>query len=64
MYLSMIDKHIIFIKSQGNVFNDATCLNTNACSCYGDVLMNLNILDAWCNGINNIIYVVNCADIC
>jgi hypothetical protein len=26
MYLSMIDKHIIYVKSKGNVFNDATFL--------------------------------------
>jgi len=59
----MIDKHII-IKSKGSVFNDATFLNTNACFCNGDILMNLNVLDAWYNGIHNTIYAVNCADIC
>jgi hypothetical protein len=30
----------------------------------GDVLMNLNVLDAWYNGINNTIYVASCANIC
>jgi len=64
MYLSMIDGHIIFVKYKGNVLNDATLLNKNACSCNGDVLMNLNVLDAWYNGIDNTIYVVSCADIC
>jgi hypothetical protein len=64
MYLSMIDKHIIFIKSKGSVFNDATFLNTNACSRNGDVLMNLNVLDAWYSGIDNTIYVSSCVDIC
>jgi hypothetical protein len=44
--LSMIDGHIIFVESKGNVFNDATFFNTNARSCNGDVLMNLNVLDA------------------
>ncbi len=37
MYLSMIDEHIIFVKSKGRVFNDATFFNTNACSCNWDV---------------------------
>jgi hypothetical protein len=54
MYLSMIDEHIIFVKSKGRVFNDATFFNTNAHSCNGHVLMNLNVVDAWYNGINNI----------
>ncbi len=47
MYLSMIDKHIISIKSKGNVFNEATFFNINEHSYNGDVLMNLNVLDAW-----------------
>jgi hypothetical protein len=47
MYLSMVDKHIIFVKSKGNVFNDATFFNANASSCNGDVLMNSNIIVAW-----------------
>jgi hypothetical protein len=64
MYLSMIDEHIIFVKSKGNVFYDATFFNTNAHSCNGDVFMNVNVLDAWYNGINNTIYVASCADIC
>ncbi len=63
MYLSMIDEHIIFIKSKVCVFNDATFFNTNAHSCNGDVLMNLNVVDAWYNGINNTTYAINCADI-
>jgi hypothetical protein len=37
----MIDGHIIYIGSKGNVFNDVTFFNTNGCSCNGDVLMNL-----------------------
>jgi hypothetical protein len=64
MYLSMIDKHIIFVKSKGHVFNDATFFNINAHSCNGDVLMNLNVVDAWYNGINNKIYATSCVDIC
>ncbi len=64
MYLSMIDGHIIFVESKGNVFNDATFFNTNACSCNGDVLMNLNVLDAWYNGVDNTIYAASCVDIC
>jgi len=35
MYLSMIDGHIIFVKSKGNVFNDATFSDTNARFCNG-----------------------------
>ncbi len=64
MYLSMIDEHIIFVESKGNVFNDVTFFNTIACSCNGDVLMNLNVLDAWYNGIDNTIYVAICINIC
>jgi hypothetical protein len=64
MYLSMIDGHILFVEAKGSVFNDATFLNTNACSCNGDVLMNLNVLDAWYNGIDNTIYVASCVNIC
>ncbi len=64
MYLSMIDGHIIYVKSKGSVFNDATFYNTNARSCNGDVSMNLNVLDAWYNGIENTIYATNCANIC
>jgi hypothetical protein len=37
---------MISIKFKGNVFNDATFFNTNACYYNGDVLMNLNVLDA------------------
>jgi hypothetical protein len=64
MYLSMIDGHIIFVESKGNVFNDATFFIKNAYSCNGDFLMNLNVPDAWYNGIDNTIYVVSCVDIC
>jgi len=39
MYLSMIDGHIIYVKSKGSVFNDATFFNTNAHSCNGDILI-------------------------
>jgi hypothetical protein len=41
-----------------------TLFNTNACSYNGDVLINLNILYAWYNGIDNIVYVTSCGDIC
>jgi hypothetical protein len=64
MYLSMIDGHIIFVESKISVFNDATFFNTNARSCNGDVLMNLNVLDEWYNGMDNTIYVASCANIC
>jgi hypothetical protein len=56
--------HIIFVESKGSVFNDATFFNTNACSFNGDVLMHLNALNAWYNGIDNKIYAINCAVIC
>ncbi len=59
-----MEGHIIFVKSKGNVFNNSTLFNINAHSCNGDVLMNLNILYAWCHMINNNIYVTNCANIC
>jgi hypothetical protein len=59
----MIDGHIICVESKGSIFNDVTFFNTNACSCNGDVLMNLNVLDAWYNGIDNTIYVANCVHI-
>jgi hypothetical protein len=42
----MIDGHIIFVESKGSVFDDATFFNTNACSSNGDVVMNLNGIDA------------------
>ncbi len=64
MYLSMIDKHLISIELEGNFFNDLTSFNTNAHSCNGDVLINLNVLDAWYSGIDNTIYVTNCVNIC
>jgi hypothetical protein len=38
--------------------------NTNAYSCNGDVLTNLNVLNAWHNGIDNTIYVASRANIC
>jgi hypothetical protein len=38
--------------------------NINAHSCNGDVLMNLNVLDAWYDGIDNTIYVASCVHIC
>ncbi len=47
MYLSMTNRHIMYVESEGNVFNDSTFFNTNACSCNGDVLMNLNVVEAW-----------------
>ncbi len=64
MYLSLIDIQIIFVKLEGNAFNDLTSFNTNAHSCNGDVLINLNVLDAWYSGIDNTIYVTNCVNIC
>jgi hypothetical protein len=64
MYLSMIDEHIIFVESKGGVFYYATFFNTNARSCNGDVLMNLNVLDEWYNGIDNMIYVASWVNIC
>ncbi len=63
-YLSMMEGHIIFVEFKGSVFKNYTFFNTNACSCNGDVLMNLNILNAWYNGTDNNIYVTSCADIC
>jgi len=44
MYLSLIDKHIIFVKFKENDLN----MMQKKCtySCYGDVLMHLNVLDA------------------
>jgi hypothetical protein len=64
MYLSMIDGHIIFVGLEGNAFNDLRSFNTNAHSCNGDVLINLNVIDAWHSGIDNTMYVANCVDIC
>ncbi len=64
MYLSMIDGHIISMKSEGNVFNDTTFFNTNAHSCNGDVLMNLNVLNTWYNGIDNTINETRYVNIC
>jgi hypothetical protein len=46
MYLLMIVGHIISIELEGNVFNDLTQFNTNAHFCYGNVLINLNVLNA------------------
>ncbi len=64
MYLLMIEKHIISVESKGSIFSDATIFNTNVCSHNGDILMNLNVLDAWYNGIDNTMYATNCVDIC
>ncbi len=64
MYLLGIDKHIIYVELEGNFFNGLTSFNTNAHSCNGDVLINLNVIDAWYSGIKNIMYVTNCANIC
>jgi len=64
MYLSITNKHIIYVESKGNVFNDSTFFNTNAHSCNGDVLMSLNVVDAWYNGIENTIYAISCVNIC
>jgi len=64
MYLSMFDKHIIFVELEGNFFYDLTSFNTNAHSCNGYVLINSSVIGAWCGGIDNIMYVTNCANIC
>jgi hypothetical protein len=64
MYLSMIDGHIISVELEGKFFNDLTSFNTNAHSCNADVLINLNVLDAWYSGIDNTMYAANCVDIC
>jgi hypothetical protein len=53
MYLSITDGHIIFVELEGNAFNDLTSFNTNAHSCNGDVLIKLNVIDAWYSGIDN-----------
>jgi len=49
---------------EGNFFNDLTSFNTNARSCKGNVLINLNVLNAWYNGIDNTMYVASFANIC
>jgi hypothetical protein len=59
-----VDGHTIFVELEGNFFNDLTSFNTNARYCNEDVLINLNVLDAWYSGIDNIMYVANCVDIC
>jgi hypothetical protein len=64
MYLSMINGHITSVESKGSVFNDAKFFNTNVRSYNEDVLMNLNDLGAWYNGIDNTIYAVNYVSIC
>jgi hypothetical protein len=51
-------------KVQKKCFLWCKIFNTNARSCNGDVLMNLNVLDAWYNGIDNTIYVGSCVNIC
>jgi hypothetical protein len=60
MYFSIINGHIISIELESNFFNDLTSFNTNARSCNEDVLINLNVLDAWYSGIDKIMYVANC----
>jgi hypothetical protein len=65
MYLLRIDGHLIFIELEGSALNDLRSFNINAHSCNGDVLMNSNVdLNALYSGINNIMYVVYCVDIC
>jgi hypothetical protein len=65
MYLLMIDRHLIFIELEGSAFNELRSFNINAHSCDGDVLINLDVdLNAWYSGIDNIMYVVCCVDIC
>ncbi len=63
MYLLMIVGHIISIELEGNVFNDLTKFNTNAHFCYGNVLINLNVLNAWYSGIDNTMYGASCVNI-
>jgi hypothetical protein len=64
MYLSMIDGHIVFVELEGSDFNDLTSFNTSARSCNRDVLINLNVLNAWYNGKDNIMYATNYVNIC
>ncbi len=64
MYVSMIDEHTIFVDLEGNAFNDFTSFNANVHSCNGDVLINLNVPITWYSGIDNTVYVANCANIC
>jgi hypothetical protein len=64
MYLLKMDEHIKFVDSKGNDFNDLTFPNTNAHSWNADVLINLNVLDSWYNGIDNIMYAISYVDIC
>jgi hypothetical protein len=52
MYLLMIEGHKISIELEGSVFNDLTQFNINAHFYNGNVLINLNVLDAWYSGIN------------
>jgi hypothetical protein len=47
--------------TQSVIFCEKTPIFTSG---NGDVLMNLNVLDAWYSGINNTIYVASCAIIC
>jgi hypothetical protein len=61
----MIDGQVIFIELEGSAFNDLRSFNINAHSCDGDVLINLDVdLNAGYSGIDNIMYVVYCVDIC
>ncbi len=65
MYFLMIDGQVIFIELEGSAFNDLRSFNINAHSCDGDVLINLDVdLNAGYSGIDNIMYVVYCVDIC
>jgi hypothetical protein len=63
MYLLIIEGRIISIELEGNVFNDLTQFNTNAHFCNGNVLRDLNILNAWYSGIDNNMYATSCANI-
>jgi hypothetical protein len=63
MYLLIIEGHMISIDLEGSVFNDLTQFNTNAHFFNGNVLINLNVLDAWYSGIVSIMYATSCANI-
>jgi len=62
MYLLMINGHICII--QNKCFNDVIFFNTIVLLLKADILMNLNVLNAWYNGIDNTIYAASCANIC
>ena len=63
-YLLIYDLHITSVESRLNSFKDFIFFKINVCSCGGEVLINLNDLDAWYNGINITTYTTSCADIC